>query len=258
MNRLGETADGPESRPPILFLHGIFSRAAFLAPWLAYFESAGFECHAPSLPGRDPTDEQALRRIGLPGYFDAALAAREQLRAPPIVIGHSIGGLLAQQLAATTSCAALVLLASVPPGILWPQLRALPHLIRLLPGILGAKAILPSPETLRAIPLHTLPEGEQDEVIARMVPDSGRAFRSMTFGTAPTRVKRGAVRCPVLCVSGGADRNVSARASNAIAARYQAEHQIHPGKPHWIIAESALDDVAPPVLSWLKGATFDR
>lgn len=89
-------------------------------------------------------------------------------------------------------------------------------------------------------------------MIARMVPDAGPAFRSMTFGTASTRVRRDAVRCPVLCVSGGSDRNVSARASRAIAARYGAEHQPHPGKPHWIIAESALEDVAPGVLAWLE------
>jgi hypothetical protein len=37
-----------------------------------------------------------------------------------------------------------------------------------------------------------------------------------------------------------------------IAARYNAEHQVHPGLPHWIIAESALDKVAPPVWDWLQ------
>jgi hypothetical protein len=36
-----------------------------------------------------------------------------------------------------------------------------------------------------------------------------------------------------------------------IAAQYNAEHQVHPGLPHWIIAESAVDQVAPPVLDWL-------
>jgi hypothetical protein len=40
--------------------------------------------------------------------------------------------------------------------------------------------------------------------------------------------------------------------SRRIAKRYRAEHQDHPGKPHWIVAESAIDDVAPPVLEWLR------
>jgi alpha-beta hydrolase superfamily lysophospholipase len=59
------------------------------------------------------------------------------------------------------------------------------------------------------------------------------------------------VTCPVLCVSAGEDRNVAQWISRRIAQRYGAEHQVHPGLPHWIIAESALDDVAPPVLDWL-------
>ena len=81
------------------------------------------------------------------------------------------------------------------------------------------------------------------------VPDSGRAFRSLILGL--NRIPRGAVRCPVLCVSGAADRNVSARISRSIAARFDAEHHVFPGRGHWLIAESAVEEVAPTVLSWL-------
>jgi alpha-beta hydrolase superfamily lysophospholipase len=74
----------------------------------------------------------------------------------------------------------------------------------------------------------------------------------MSVGASPTRVNAGDVTCPVLCVSAGADRNVAQWISCRIAARYNAEHRVHPDLPHWIIAESALDEVAPPVLDWLK------
>lgn len=244
------TADG--ANPPVLFLHGVFSRPGLLAPWVRYFEAAGFACHAPALPGRDPTDEDVLRRTGVDECFEVALAAHDRLGEPPIVIGHSMGGLLGQKLAAARDCAALVLLASIPPGVLWPQLRALPHLLPILPGILAGRPILPAASTMRAVPLNTLPAGEQDALIPRLAPDSGRVFRSMSLGTPSTRVKASAVRCPVLCVSAGADRNVAPWMSRRIAARYGAEHQVHAGKPHWIVAESALEEVAPPVLAWLR------
>lgn len=242
----------PHDRPPVLFIHGIFSHPRLLAPWVERFEAAGYECHAPALPGREPTDEELLSQAGLADYFKAVLAAREALDRPPIVLGHSLGGLLGQKLAATTETAALVLLASVPPGVLWTQPRSLPHLIRLLPRILAGKPILPPERTFRAIPFSTLSHEEQDGLVGRMVADSGRAFRSLTFGSSPTRVKRGAVASPVLCVSGTADRNVSTRAASRIAKRYAAEHQVHSGKPHWIVAESLLGEVAPPVLEWLQ------
>ena len=246
----GDGASDPLTRPPVLLVHGTFSHGDLMEPWKRYFEAAGFDCHAPSLPGRLPTDPAALRRLGIRDYLDSLLDYRAELDAPPIVIGHSMGGLLAQQVAARTPCAALVLLASVPPGVLWAQPRALPHLARLLPRILAGRPFRPSEQTSRAIVFHDLPEEDQRTLPPRLVADSGRAFRSLVLGTE--RVTRGAVTCPVLCVSGGADRNVSARISRAIAARYGAEHQVHPERGHWIIAESKVGEVAPPVIEWLE------
>ena len=239
-------------RPPVLLVHGTFSHGELMEPWRRYFEAAGFECHTPSLPGRLPTDARALRRLTLADYLGTLLEYRARLDSPPIVIGHSMGGLLSQQLAARSDCAALVLLASVPPGVLWAQPRAVPHLARLLPRILSGRPILPSERTLRAIVFHDLPEHEQQTLPGRLVTDSGRAFRSLVLGTA--RVPRGAVTCPVLCVSGDADRNVAPRLSRAIAKRYRAEHHIHPDRGHWIVAESKVREVAPPVLEWLERA----
>jgi hypothetical protein len=74
----------------------------------------------------------------------------------------------------------------------------------------------------------------------------------MSMGSSSTRVNGSDVTCRVLCVSVGSDRNVAQSISRRIAKRYSAEHQVQPGKPHWIVAESALDDVAPPVLAWLR------
>jgi alpha-beta hydrolase superfamily lysophospholipase len=128
----------------------------------------------------------------------------------------------------------------------------MPYLFPLLPRILAGKPFLPSAHTMRKVPLCTLPIREQEELIPRLVRDSGRVFREMCLGASSTRVNAAEVTCPVLCVSAGADRNVAQWISRRIAKRYNAEHQVHPDKPHWIIAESALDEVAPPVLRWLN------
>ncbi|WP_067851397.1 alpha/beta hydrolase [Mycolicibacterium wolinskyi] len=241
-----------DAKPPILFLHGVFGRPALLAPWTRFFEAAGYECHTPTLPGRDPSDDAVLTRTGIQDCYEVALAAYDELSEPPVVMGHSMGGLLTQKIAEARSPRAAVLLASIPPGTLWPQLRPLPHLFPLMPKILAGKPFLPSPRTMREVPLSTLPAAEQEELIPQLVRDSGRVFREMSMGAPVTKVDASAVTCPVLCVSAGSDRNVAQWISRRIAARYGAEHQIHPDKPHWIIAQSALDEVAPPVLAWLQ------
>lgn len=240
------------ARPPILFIHGAFGHPALLEPWIDFFGQAGFDCVAPALPGRDPSDDAVLRHSGIGEFFASALEVYDSLATPPVIVGHSMGGLLAQKLAAERDPLAIVLLASVPPGILWPQLKPLPHLAPLMPNILAGRPILPSPRTMREVPLCTLPSAEQEALIPKLVRDSGKVYRQMLVGAPVTRVNASDVTCPVLCVSAGEDRNVASRASRQLARRYGAEHHVHPGLPHWIIAESALNDVAPPVLSWLS------
>jgi pimeloyl-ACP methyl ester carboxylesterase len=247
-----------DTRPPILLLHGLFSNPTLMTDWAEFLESAGYTCHTPAMPGHEPADPDILSRITLSDYINHALAAYDELDEAPIVIGHSIGGLIAQHVAAARNPRALVLLASAPPGVLWPQLRSLPHLLPLMPGLLAGRPVRPSDATFRAIPLHGLADDEQSEILAKFVPDSARVFTSMSLGTRDTRVDRESVSCPVLCVSGGADRNVANWISRRFARRYGAQHHHHPGLPHWIVARSALPQVAPPVLGWLDATLRDR
>ncbi len=242
---------GMTTPPPVLLIHGLFSKPAFMQPWADRFAAAGHEVHVVGLPGRDPVDQEVLRRTSIDAAFAVVRRARAEIDRPPVIVGHSFGGLLAQKLAAATDCAGLVLLASVPPGVLWAQPAVVPALVRLMPSVLAGRAVLPSDRTMRRVPLSTLAPAEQDVVVPEMVPDSGRVFRSMLVGARSTRVPKEAVTCPVLAVTAGADRNVPRRSSEAIARRYGADHLVHETAPHWIIAESLIDEVAPGVLDWV-------
>ncbi|HXH57290.1 alpha/beta hydrolase [Iamia sp.] len=236
--------------PPILLIHGTFSHGGLLAPWVRYFESAGYRVQAPSLPGRLPIDPVTLRKLTMSDCLDVLRRECVAMEEPPIVIGHSMGGLLGQQLAASAPCSALVLLASAPPGVLWAQPRALPHLARLMPRILAGRPFRPSASTLKAVVFNDLPDAEARAQGEQLAPDSGRVFRSMVFGL--NRVPRRAVQCPVLCLSGGVDRNVSARISRSISSRYDASHHEFARRGHWLIAPSGVDEVASVVLRWLQ------
>lgn len=239
------------TKPPVLLLHGVFGSPGLLEPWVRFLSGAGYVCHVPAFPGRDPSDDRILAKTGVAACVDIALRAYDQIGEPAIVIGHSFGGFVAQKVAAARDCLALVMLASVPPGALWPQLSSTPHLFPVLPAILAGRPFRPSAATMHAVPLNTLPVAEREMLIPKLVRDSGRVFRAMSLGLPIMHIDRADITCPVLCVSAGADRNVAPWMSRRFAARYRAEHHVYPGLPHWIIAESALPEVGPPTVAWL-------
>jgi len=235
-------------RPPILFIHGAFSHHRHFASWVDFFSRAGFACHAPSLPGHPPADASALASLTFSDYLAALAGHLATLPAPPIIIGHSMGGLLAQQLAATRPCRALVCVASAPPWMLTAPPRSLPFLLPHMPAILAGRPLRPPEPTLRYLAVHDLPEDEQRELLPTFAAESGRAFRAMILGLA--RLPRKRFSGPVLCISGTADRLISSRTSDALARHYGAQHEIF-ARGHWLIAPSMHQEVAGRVLSWL-------
>ena len=170
--------------PPLLLIHGAFSHAGHFGGWARFFAQAGFDCHVASLPGHAPSDPGALAALTMADYLAALQRACAQLTAPPILIGHSMGGLLAQQLAATGPCAALGCVASAPPWMLPAHPRALPFLLPLMPTILRGRTLHPTETILRALALNRLPGHEQAELIPTFVAESGKAYRAMILGAA--------------------------------------------------------------------------
>src|SRR5215470_2812950 len=172
------------ARPPVLFIHGAFSNAGHFDPWVERFARAGFECHVPSLPGHGPSDPRALASLGMEDYLAALEREVAKLSAPPILVGHSMGGLLAQQLASKGRCRALICVASAPPWMLVSPPSSLPYFLPVLPATLAGQPIRAPEATLRALVVHHLPESEQRALLPTFGAESGRAYRAMIFGTA--------------------------------------------------------------------------
>jgi pimeloyl-ACP methyl ester carboxylesterase len=238
------------AQPPILLVHGAFSHAHHFDGWVGALARAGFDCHAPSLPDHWPSDASALASLTLSDYLASLHRTAAALSAPPVVIGHSMGGLLAQQLAATAPCTALICVASAPPWILVPQLPALPFLARQMPAILAGRPIRPDEGTLRRLALHDLPEPEQYELVPTFGAESGQAFRTMLLGSA--RIPGRQFQGPVLCLSGSEDRVISNRISKVIARYYSARHETFAKRGHWLIASSAHDEIVTTIVRWIE------
>ncbi len=236
-------------RRPIVLIHGACSQPAHFDAWRAFLERAGYACIAPALPGHAPSDRAVLRRQGFGDYLDAMRAVVTGLGARPVVIGHSMGGLIARMLAAEGLCAAVVLVAPLPGGRIPAPAGAIPFYAAVAPFVLAGQPFRPWLGAVRHLSLHALPRAEQDVIAADFVAESGRSYRDLLLGKA--KVKRRAVRCPMLVVHGGADRLIPLAAARGIADKHGAELVVIPGQGHWLIAPSLVGEVAGRVVTWI-------
>ncbi len=241
---------------------------AFCGPWAfdkfrAPFESEGYAVHAPVLRHHDEgaKPSRALGSTSLLDYANDLQAFIGELGAPPILIGHSLGGLLAQMLAARGLARALVLLAPCPPwGVLPSTLFEIAAAqAMLMTGSLWNQILRPDYDVAAAHSLDRLPAVERKHVFSRFVPESGLATSEiMHWGWDAKRASHVAadeVRCPILCLAGQHDKINPPTTMRRLAARYgdRIVFEELTGHSHWLIGEPGWDKVAARSIAWLDG-----
>src|SRR4051812_5939871 len=235
---------------PVLCLHGLFAGSWVYERVLPLIAARGHPAAALSFRGHPPAPPiPAIGQASIAAYcHDAAEGARALDR--PIVIGHSLGGLVALLLAARNLVRAAVLVSSAPPRgitVIGPSL--LLRMPRYLPALLFSRAFLPRPRDLDALVLNRVPAGERQQYRARFVADSGRAARQAALGTSDADLS--VTRTPILVVSGDEDRFVPVGVARRIAQRYEAPLHVAHGHGHFLFGEPGWETHAAAILDWI-------
>jgi pimeloyl-ACP methyl ester carboxylesterase len=239
---------------------------AFCGPWSLdglkrKFEDAGYAVTAPCLRFHEGKPPPALGTTGLGDYAADLEEELKALEQAPILVGHSMGGLLAQQLAARNEVKALVLLApsapwGIPPTTLFEIGAA--QALHLHPGYWN-RVLEPNRDVALAHSLDKLPRHMRDAIYDRLVPESGRAtFEIMNWGldlNHASGVDAEQVTAPLLFLTGSDDRINPPTTVARIAALYgnRATHEVFDGMGHWLIGEPGWEKLAERALIWLEG-----
>jgi alpha-beta hydrolase superfamily lysophospholipase len=263
------------SRPAVVFIHGLWIHSASWAPWIELFAERGYSSTAPGWPGDGDTVESTrahpehLDGVGIETIFDHYADLIEAMDAKPIVVGHSFGGLIAQELLAHDLAVAAVAIDPAPiKGV-----KALP-LAQLRSGfpILGKPASRNHTVALTAKQFHysfgnALPEDESNELFERWtIPGPGRPLfedAGANFSrTSPAAVDtHKADRGPLLLTSGTVDHTVPEVVTKEVFALYEkhstsvTDLKIYEGRGHSLTMDSGWSEVATDVLAWLDAHT---
>jgi alpha-beta hydrolase superfamily lysophospholipase len=250
----------------VVFIHGMYMTPLCWEKWVDYFQSRGYRSLAPAWPGRDQPIE-ALRRSGpdsplsqltLSDILDHLTQIIQTLNEKPVLIGHSMGGLVVQLLVHRDLAAAGVAIDSAPPqGVFTPAWSFLksnwPHINPFVPQ---NQPVQMSLERFQYAFVNTLPLAEQQAAHQRyVVPESRRVPAQSLTGVAHIDFTR--PHAPLLLIAGSADHIIPAALNRSNYARYRRSPSVtdfkeFAGRTHFIIGQANWEEVADSVLQWLN------
>ncbi|MFW2391726.1 MAG: alpha/beta hydrolase [Methyloceanibacter sp.] len=245
----------------IVMIHGANCGGWCFGVFAKVFEANGFTCHAPDLIGHGAEKETGrgtLANVGIADFRAQMTTFVKLLPEKPILLGHSMGAVIAQQLASEDLAEKLVLVSPAPRAGILPPTAAEKQLCQDLMtiGDFWTRAIDPNFELACHYTLNLLPQDAQRRVFDEFGPESGRALFELFFWmfdqTVATEVDTSAVTCPVLCLSGAEDHIVSLQSAKATAEAYrQAEFWALQTHAHMLLVEPGADKIAECIGGWL-------
>lgn len=248
----------------IFMMHGLWGGAWCWDNYRKFFEARGYECITPTLRLHD-VDPSAAPHPDLGGIsiLDYARDMEEEIRSlnvRPILMGHSLGGLLAQMLASRGLGEAAVLITpAAPRGINGIKFSAIRSILSVFTkwGFWRKPYRQTFNEAVYSL-MHMIDPVAQRENYNRFCLESGRALSEIGFWlfdpAKASRVEASRVTAPVLVVGAAQDRITPASVVRKVAHRYRtvSTYREYDNHAHWIMDEPGWQDVAQDVALWLE------
>jgi pimeloyl-ACP methyl ester carboxylesterase len=245
-----ERPASPGFKPPVVLIHGFCGGAWYWEGYQRLLAERGYESHAINLRGHHGSRPVAnIGAVRLADYVDDARAVLATLK-NPIVVGHSMGGLIAQKVAEGGGCKAVVLMASAPPR--WIPIaswRLAISQLKYIGDMISAMPIVPGRRDADTLMFNRTPPADRAAFFPRLVPDSGRVGLELSLGTMGVSASR--VTAPMLVVSGTDDQFVVPRIARAISDKYRAPLKLYPSFAHHIMSEPGWEKPASDIIDWM-------
>lgn len=252
----------------VVFIHGLWIHSTSWQPWMDFFQQNGYETLNPPWPGDSATvaecraNPQSIANRGVTEVADSYAKVIATLKEPPIVIGHSFGGLLAQVILGRGIAAAGIAIDPAPMKGVWQ----LPFsALRASFPVLGNPFNFKKAKSLTFGQFqygfaNALPEAEARDLYDKWtIPAPCRPlFQAATasFAGVETKVNtKNTTRGPLLITGGSQDHIAPPILGKASAGKYNkqvvTDYHLFEGKGHSLTMDHGWKDVAQYSLEWL-------
>ena len=249
----------------LLMIHGVGCGGEAWDVMRPGFEAAGWNCIAPTLfAGKRLRDNPPadLPNLRLADYINAAADMARDIAAKtgqkPAIIGHSMGGLIAQVLTERGLVSKAVFLTPAQPeGCSVTDIRVLRTFWSVLKnGTKKAETMSHKvgPKGFSYGVLNAVPKARHREIYASALYDIGGVYADLLH---PPTIDASKITVPTLTICAAKDRATVPKAVRKVAAKYAAapvagDYLEYADHAHWIVDEPGTDRVTADIVAWLK------
>ena len=249
--------ESPISNTPLVFLHGAWHGAWCWKPnFLPWFRDRGYHCIAFSLRNHGKSEsKKKLNLVRIKEYVEDLASVVEGLDTKPIIIAHSMGGLVTQKYLESHTPKAVAFLTPIPPqgtlGAVGRTFLRQPLNFLYSAGRMSLYHLLNTPKKARRLLFsEDLPEAD----LLKYMPDlQSESFLAFVVDFSFPRIKKGSQpRIPMIILTGDNDKIFTPKEQAKTARFYNAPLEVFLGIAHNMMLETQWEKVAERVFEWLR------
>lgn len=248
----------------IVLVHGMFVNNTSWSEWKTFFEAQGYKVYTPANPGHEgtPADLRAnihpqLTQTGFEDVVQNIIKLIDTLPEKPIVIGHSMAGLVIQKLVELNKAVAGVSINGAPPKNVIPPFSTVKIVWPAVNFFKGHSSYMGTFDWYKRAFFNTLSDTEAQKAYEAIAVPESRKIGQETLLKSFAHVDFSKSHNPLLFIGSEQDAIFSPALTKKIADKYKdktsiVDLKIFKNRSHFICGEEGWQEVAQYILNWLN------